>query len=398
MIVTVYKRHSADCKHRKDRSYLKCGCRTMLEGTASTDAEVRAVAAVYPGFSSRGRFRLSADTRSVEQAKETARTIERRALDIVAGVTDAADQMTVATAVGTFIKAKRNSGIELPTLQKLELTTARVKQFCDADKLEFLADVNLTHVTGWDWSRYFGTIHSLITNQERVKSFFRYFHNAGIIRVNPTASCGRIKGKTEQVSGFTAEEYQHILDAISDAGFSPEMQPRLHALVQVMRYAGLAIIDAATLERANIVQRGDDYRIYLPSRQKTSKKEKRQPIDNAIPRDVGQELVAVLNGNLQYVFWNGGRSGNGTDAEKREAVKFWQKQIRMLLDAAGFPKATSHKFRHTFAIEIIRHGGTFEDVAAALGNTVQVVSDFYSHEWAKVRTGKTDEAIKATWV
>jgi len=78
-------------------------------------------------------------------------------------------------------------------------------------------------------------------------------------------------------------------------------------------------------------------------------------------------------------------------------VQHWAKQIRTLLNAAGLREATSHKFRHTLAIEMIRHGATFEDVAAALGNTVAVVAKFYSHEWAKVRQGRTDAAIKATW-
>jgi site-specific recombinase XerD len=398
MNVTVYKRHSADCaKGRANRAYSKCGCRLMLEGAASTDAEVRAVAAIYPGFSKRGRFRLSANTRNMDHAKELARTIERKVLDITAGVASPADQMTVAKAVEVFMAAKRNGGLEEPTLQKLDKTCARIKAFCDADKLDFVADVNLTHLTGWDWGQYFKTTHSLIANQERVKSFFRYFHNAGVIGKNPAAAWTRVKGKTEQVSGFTPAQYQHILDTIPKAGFSSQMQPRVHALVELMRHGGLAIIDACTIERDNIVRNGNDYRVQLTSRQKTSKKQQRQAIDNAIPRHVGKALVDVLNGNPRYVFWNGGRSGDGSDEEKRDAVKWWQKQIRTLLDAAGFPKATSHKFRHTLAIELIRHGATFEDVAACLGNTVAVVAQFYSHEWAKVRVGKTDAAIKATW-
>jgi len=46
---------------------------------------------------------------------------------------------------------------------------------------------------------------------------------------------------------------------------------------------------------------------------------------------------------------------------------------------------------------MIRHGATFEDVAAALGNTVAVVAKFDSHEWRKIRQGKTDTAIKVAW-
>jgi hypothetical protein len=35
--------------------------------------------------------------------------------------------------------------------------------------------------------------------------------------------------------------------------------------------------------------------------------------------------------------------------------------------------------------------------AAALSNTVGVVAKSYSHEWSKVRQGRTDAAIKAAW-
>jgi hypothetical protein len=45
--------------------------------------------------------------------------------------------------------------------------------------------------------------------------------------------------------------------------------PKLHAFIQLIRFGGLAIIDAACLERSQIVHKGDEYRICLASRQKT---------------------------------------------------------------------------------------------------------------------------------
>lgn len=225
-----------------------------------------------------------------------------------------------------------------------------------------------------------------------MKSFFRYFHNAGVIAKNPAAAWKRIKGEVEQVSGFTPKEYEKITATAKKMG-----DQKLYALVQVMRFGGLGIIDASCLEREQIIQRGNEYRVRLASRQKTSKKETRQMIDNAIAPQVGRDLVAVLNGNPRYVFWNRAGEDAATPTEKRDAVKYWQKRVRSLLDQAGLHNATSHKFRHTLAIEMIRHGATFEDVAAALGNTVGVVAKFYSHEWAKVRQNKTDSAIQRTW-
>lgn len=399
MDITTYKRHAADCaKGQADRNYKKCGCRVMLEGTAKTDADVQAIASMFPKFAKApGRFRLSANTTNVEDAEALGRTIERRALDIAAGVHKPTEQMTVAKAVDIFMAAKRNEGLEQPTIQKLEKTMARIKQFCDAANITNLADVNLTHLTGWNWNQFFKTTHSRITNQERVKSFFRYFHNAGVIAKNPAAPWKRIKGVFEQASGFEPAGYQKVLATIPSAGFSPELQVKVLALVALMRFGGLAILDASTIERDNIVRVNGEYRVRLTSRQKTSKKQQRQAINNVIPPHVGKTLIEVLNGNPKYVFWNGGKSGEATAEEKREAVKYWQKQIRILLDKTGFPDATSHKFRHTLAIEMIRAGASFEDVAATLGNTVGVVAKFYSHEWAKVRQDTSDAAVKAAW-
>jgi len=374
--ITIYVRHSTDCPHKcEGEDYPSCRCRKHLRWTMNGK-----------------RFRRKAGTRSWKAAQDTARQLVAELVksDEPEKLVARKNSTTVAEAVDTFMGAKRNDGLEPPTLQKLQKTCDRIKAFCDESDLITLDSVTLIHLTTWPWGRYFNTTHSLRTNQERVKSFFRYFHNAGVISRNPAAAWKQVKGKVSQVSGFTAKEYEGIITAAKE-------DPKLRALIQAMRFAGLAIIDAACLERSQIVQRGDEYRIRLASRQKTSKKAHRQMIDNAVPPAVGRELLAVLNGNPRYVFWGRSSAAAATDTEKREAVKHWQKRVRAVLDTAGLPDSTSHKFRHTLAIEMIRHGATFEDVAAALGNTVAVVAKFYSHEWGKVRQGRTDAAIKAAW-
>jgi hypothetical protein len=65
--------------------------------------------------------------------------------------------------------------------------------------------------------------HSLRTNQERVKSFFRYFHNAGVIAKNPAVAWKRIAGKVEQASGSIAKEYEKIVKVAANT------DPKLHA-------------------------------------------------------------------------------------------------------------------------------------------------------------------------
>jgi len=380
-LITIFVRHAADCKYAGDEFSKRCQCRKHFRWT-------------HNGV----QHRRMAGTRSWGIAEEEKRRLE----DQLAGrkpEQDSGERRTsISDAVKMFMAAKKNDGLEPPSLAKLQKSVDRIQTFCEGAGIFYLEDVDLTHISTWPWTNFFTTTHALRNNQSRVKSFFRYFENAGVLPKNPTKAWKSIKGKTEQVSGFSAKEYGDILKAIPECGWSKEMQSKMRALVQLMRYAGLAMIDACCLERSQIRHEKGQYRIHLRSRQKTSKKAHLQPIDNVVPSEVGKNIMAVLNSNPRYVFWNYNGDGPASDEQKRAvSEKYFQRYMRTLLDKAGLPNATSHKFRHTLAIEMIRHGASFEDVAATLGNTVAVVAKFYSHEWGKVRQHKTDAAIKAAW-
>jgi hypothetical protein len=218
-IITIFVRHKAECKYAGNEFFKACRCRKHFRWSIGGK-----------------QYRKMAGTRSWTEAEELK-------LQLQAQLTGTPiphapkDRITVAEAVETFMAAKRNDGLEKPTLQKLDKTTARIQDFATASGVYALEDINLTHITTWPWTHYFGTTHSLRTNQERVKSFFRYFHNAGVIAKNPAAAWKRITGKVEQVSGFTSKEYEKIVKAA-------KASPKLHAIVQLMRFGGLAIIDA----------------------------------------------------------------------------------------------------------------------------------------------------------
>jgi site-specific recombinase XerD len=380
-LITIFVRHTPGCKYAGDEFCKRCNCRKHFRWTQAGKQQ-----------------RRKAGTRSWTEAEEQKRRLEDQLAGRTSQVDPAEKRTPIDEAVRLFMAAKKNDGLEPPSLVKLQKSVDRVQAFAEGAGLLFLDDINLTHVSTWPWTNYFKTTHALRNNQSRVKSFFRYFETAGVLSASPAKAWKSVKGKVEQVSGFTAEEYTRILKAVPKCGWSEETQSKMRELVQVMRHAGLAMIDACCLERSQIHQDKGQFRIKLKSRQKTSKKAHLQPIDNAIPVEVGKDLVAVLNGNPRYVFWNFHGEGVASDEQKRAvSEKFFQRYMRTLLDAAGLPDATSHRFRHTLAIEMIRHGASFEDVAATLGNTVAVVAKYYSHEWAKVRQSRTDKAVKATW-
>lgn len=115
---------------------------------------------------------------------------------------------------------------------------------------------------------------------------------------------------------LTGVLYTKLLEAISKEFRSPDKVKRVHALIRLMRYSGLAIQDAVTLEREQIQKdaKKNIYRV-VTSRQKTGTHVSVPP-----PPDVAAEIIAVmeLNGHPQYIFWN------RTDGKPKAAVDVWE--------------------------------------------------------------------------
>jgi hypothetical protein len=63
-------------------------------------------------------------------------------------------------------------------------------------------------------------------------------------------------------------------------------------------------------------------------------------------------------------------------------------------------QATTHNFRHG-GNETIPQGAAFENVAAALGNSMVVVAKFYTHERERVTQGRASVSLVmlfASWL
>jgi integrase/recombinase XerD len=327
-LITIFVRHAADCKYVGDEFCKRCDCKKHFRWTRNGK-----------------QFRKAAGTRVWAEADRKKRELED-AMSGKAKPQDAVKRMTVEDACERFMQAKKNEGLEQLSLDKLQKVTDRIQTFCIKDGLTFADEIDLTHVSNWNWD-YFKTTHSQRTNQGRVRAFFRFLHTAGVISKNPAASWKRIRGKTAQVKGLEPEQFEKILDTVPVVGrkitrstkgahrerhgeitATTQTQKRLRALILLMRYAGLAIIDAVCLERHNLRMNPaeTEFRVHLKTRQKVSKRDVLQAIDNRIPAFVGKELLAVLNGNPKYFFWNRGEHEAGSEeAEKADGNRLLAK-------------------------------------------------------------------------
>lgn len=180
------------------------------------------------------------------------------------------------------------------------------------------------------------------------------------ITKNPATFLKRVRVEAVPTDYFTKEEFRALVDATHAYGNwrgghdFEHRQDRLRALILLMRWSGLAIKDAVTLERQRI---SDDGNLFL-YRAKTG-----VPVYVPLPPDVHSLLCSLPNANPHYFFW----SGNG---DTQTCKRGWTRSLALLFKIAALknPNGTlkrchSHMFRDTFAVELLLAGVPIDQVS-----------------------------------
>ena len=206
---------------------------------------------------------------------------------------------------------------------------------------------------------------------------------AGLAQDPPGA--GRIIVDEPPTMPLNSAQYALLLKTAL-AAFPEPKSTKVHALIQLMAHSGLAIRDAVTLERDEILK--DKYYRVVTSRQKTG-----TDVSVAIPPAVAKEVLTVLNGNPKFVFWN---TGSGRE---QSLVTNWQHDLRAVFRKAFGQDTdfTPHCLRDTFAVNLLNSGAPMEEVARALGNSIKVCEKHYA-KWVKSRQDRLDSFVVASWV
>jgi integrase/recombinase XerC len=376
MKVNLYKRHGSNCRFRKpgdkqdkDRAH-RCQCSVWLEYRVN-------------GVQKRETTKQA----SWSFAEEKAHAIEKIHQDAELGRGPApAEAKTVEQAIALFMDSKRGEDLAANTLYKHTLTLNRLQNFCDKGGVFFVKDITLSHLTSWRAGWTFTSPLAKRNNQERVKSFFKYCYDAGLIPANPTAQLSTIQVKADEVSNvrpFEPKEYKTILAAIPKTELLSRNKARVKACMQLQRWSGLSLVDAVCLSKDELQQDGKTFRV------QTKRRKTGAHINNVIPASLGKELLKVKNGNPTYFFISG-------EATPKGAVSTVDKMYRQVFQKAGVD-GTSHMFRHTFAVELLKAGVDIRKVSRALGHSSVTITERYYAKWNKAQQDILDGDLARAW-
>lgn len=372
--VTIFVRHAAKCAYTGEGFHKGCKCRKSLRWSLGGK-----------------QFTKSARTRSWVEAEEVKRNLEAQ-LSGRAPVKSASG-FSLAEAIKLFQADKENQGVTDAVKGKYKRELDRLRMFCEAHAVFTVQAIARELLIGYaaTWPDLYGSTMTRYQVQARLKHFLRFCLDSGWLDRVPKLT--RIRVDQPATLPLTEKEYAALLKAIpvtfGQPPFAKDKAAKVRALIQLMRWTGLAIRDAVTLERGEIqFDKALKLHCIVTSRQKTG-----THVAVPIKPDVAEELLAVANGNPKYVFW----TGNGLESS---TVTHWQDDMRTLFKAAGIESdghMRSHRLRDTFAVDMLSKGVPMEEVSKLLGHeSIKTTEKSYS-AWAKTRQDRLNKLVIGTW-
>ncbi len=439
MVLSVFTRHSSNCKFKRDRLCRRCSCPKWVGGQVNKEY-----------------FRTSASTRIWEEAEQHREKLEEALAkglplsgvspDAVPEVVPAIafpphaapaqplpsdeppsspgvpsglpptwsqpdrsprslvypsgrqkERVTVQKAVHAYMTDARSRSLQPDTISKLARTFE--KQFLPwtrTEGLEYLDEVDLDALISFRSTWHEGAVVKA-KKQDRVIGFFWECFRRNFISQNPALSLSKIRPKHVPTDYFTRHEFDKIIDTTYIYGDPrggyisiDDTRARLRTLTLLMRWSGLRIRDAVTLERHRL--EGDSLLLYQA---KTG-----QSVYVPLPPYVVEALISIPDGprpNGRYFFW----SGNGLP---KSVVADWQRSYRRLFELADIRKLDGqrkrchpHMFRDTFAVEMLLAEVPIDQVSTLLGHSSVKVTERHYSPFVRARQLQLQQSVRNAW-
>jgi integrase/recombinase XerD len=349
-MLTIYRRHLKSCEHRSEgRAYRRCKCPIWVDG-----------------FIGQGEIRESLQLRDWQKANEKIQEWEAKN-EITPEV---AAPITVDAAWQKFLEDATARGLQTDTLRKYRQVNRLMLDFAKQNGLVYLKqfDVEMTRAFRATW-----TLHNLAAAKrlDYLRAFFRLTQDNGWITENPAKKLKPPKITTPPTMPFSREDMTAIVAACDSL--------KVKALVLLMRHSGLRIGDAVSLAADHIHEGKLMLRtaktgtlVYCP-----------------LPPFVLAVLEAVKRPN-GYFFWTG-------ESKRSSVADTWRKRLAPVFKAAQVLGAHPHRFRDTFAVELLLAGVPLERVSILLGHSSTRITEKHYAPWVRDRQEQLEVDVRRTW-
>jgi integrase/recombinase XerD len=362
-MLTIYRRHQRDCKHRpKGRRYRDCSCPIWVQGTLAGES-----------------IRQSLDLRGWQKAQEKIREWEaagHRNLE-----QRQSDQVTIEEARIKFLGDIEARKLNEATVYKYRLLFRQIEVFAAKHGIRFLSELDVdtlgTFRTEWkDGPR------SSLKKLERLRAFFHFAQRRKWVSDNPALDLKSPKVFLRPTMPFTREEMIRTLAALDLYAESAGLRnaQRLRAFLLLLRYSGMRIGDAVQCS----VDRITKNRLFLYT-QKTG-----TPVYCVLPDFVIKALEASPRSCERFYFWTG-------VSRLHSAIGKWQRRLQRIFELAKVPNGHAHRFRDTFAVELLLAGVPLERVSVLLGHQSIRVTERHYAPSTRSRQEQLESDLQKAW-
>lgn len=350
-MLKLYSRHLSRCRHRDDRNHLQCDCPKWVQGRI----------------------------RGQQIRRSTKENSERPAWGVVNDWMERGlpqdeqpqHEITIAQATDEFIASCTTKGNKESTLVYQRKLVTDLVEFCEEKDLAKLKDLDAAEVGRFRDSWTQGSAMRA-KKQKVLKLLFKWTVKRKLITDDPTEGLEPIKVKRRKTEPFTEDQMRSILRAVTNY---PGDQEALRVAVLTMRYTGFRGEDVACL-RTDALD-GDHIKV------ETGKTDEvvwiLAPVAAAALRSIKPKTAG-------HFFW----TGVGAKATARSVL---YKKLKKLFKLAGIENAHPHRFRDTFACELLQQGVPIKDVSMMLGHQSVVVTEKYYSKWVRGRQEALDAQV-----
>jgi integrase len=340
------------------------------------------------------RINESLDTRNWEKGLEAARSLELGNAE----TQEEPEHVSIEEAVAAFMadveQGRQLSEASLKKYRVLlkneapkknsEKVSPSLTVFCRKNGLRFTAELNLQRLSDFRQCWKDRNI-SAGKKLERLCAFCGFLVERGWMPVNYAKKLKAPVIKDPPTMPFSRDEVVKLLAGCGQytdwrGRIDQPNAKRLRALCLLMRYSGLRIGDAASYPKSRL----NGSRLFLYTA-KTG-----VPVRTKLPDAVVGALNACPPLSDRYWFW----TGNGS---KETLTGNWRRAFRRLCELAGIDGGHPHRFRDTFAIELLLAGVPIERVSTLLGHSSVKITERHYAPWVRERQEQLEADLDRTW-